>query len=430
MKYLPYPAYKDSGIPWLGKIPEHWQVKRAKFIIKVIMGQSPPSDSYIFDGNGLPFLQGNAEFGQLNPSPKIYCEISRKIVKKNDILISVRAPVGALNVADQNYGIGRGLCGLRPSGKFLNRSYMWYSLHHVKIQLNLNSTGSTYDAVSTDDISNLIFMIPNLEEQKEIANFLDGETGKIDALVEKKERQIELLQEKRSALISRAVTRGLDPHVPLKDAGIPWLGKIPEHWQVMHFKYILKEPLKYGANEIAELDDPLLPRYIRITDINDNGTLKKGSEKYLSEEIAKNYILENDDLLFARSGATVGKSFLYKSKLGRAAFAGYLIRARINTEIVNPNYVFYFCFSRSYWNWLSSNFIQATIQNVSAEKYANLILPIPNYNEQITIIDFLDGETGKIDALVEKIKKSIELLKERRAALISAAVTGKIRVYS
>jgi restriction endonuclease S subunit len=193
-------------------------------------------------------------------------------------------------------------------------------------------------------------------------------------------------------------------------------------------KFVVSEPLKYGANEAAELDDPEMPRYIRITDVDEDGRLRDETFKSIPEEIARPYLLKEGDLLLARSGATVGKSFYYEPSWGRAAYAGYLIRARFDPTKTMPRFVNYFTNSYQYWQWLNSSFIQATIQNVSAEKYSNLLISLPSYPEQRAIAAFLDRETAQIDAMIEKVRQSIDLLREYRTALISAAVTGKIDV--
>jgi type I restriction enzyme S subunit len=213
------------------------------------------------------------------------------------------------------------------------------------------------------------------------------------------------------------------PYPAYKNSGVEWLGEIPAHWEVMRLKFIANEPLKYGANESADLDDPHLPRYIRITDIGEDGSLRNDTYKSLPEEIAEPFLLKSGDLLFARSGATVGKSILYQESWGKACYAGYLIRLRINPRISNPHFISYFVTSTAYQNWLSSVFIQATIQNVSAEKYANLYVTVPSLAEQRSIADFLDRETAKINTLITKKERLIELLQEKRAALISHTVT-------
>ena len=160
-----YPEYKESGVDWIGEIPVHLEVKRLKYIADLNMGQSPPSEEYNSDQLGTPFLQGNAEFGPHHPTPKIYCPTAKKHASPGDILVSVRAPVGALNTADREYGIGRGLCAIRSRMNQLERRYAKYLLEVVRTELHVVATGSTYDAVTVDEVSNLTCVVPPLSEQ-------------------------------------------------------------------------------------------------------------------------------------------------------------------------------------------------------------------------------------------------------------------------
>ncbi|MFN0118970.1 MAG: restriction endonuclease subunit S [Blastocatellia bacterium] len=208
-----------------------------------------------------------------------------------------------------------------------------------------------------------------------------------------------------------------------KASGVEWLGDVPVHWEVIRLRRVLAASLQYGANESAELDDPDLPRYVRITDVHENGSLRDETFRSLPTAVAAPYLLDDGDLLFARSGATSGKTFLYQSSWGVCAYAGYLIRARMNTRKAFPAFIKYFTTSTNYWQWLSSIFIQSTIQNVSAEKYADLSLSLPPLDEQKAIAAFLDRETGRIDRLVAKKQQLIERLKEKRTALVSRTVT-------
>ena len=196
-----------------------------------------------------------------------------------------------------------------------------------------------------------------------------------------------------------------------KPSNIDWLGEIPEHWKVIPLKYLLCEKLKYGANELAIDEDETQPRFVRITDISDDGTLRPDTFKSIDIQIAKEYLLAENDLLFARSGATVGKTFLYQKSWGVTAFAGYLIRARFSLHKANSKFIFFCTRSSFYWQWIKAATIQATIQNVSAEKYASFCFPLPPLSEQQEIVDFLDRETAKIDSLIEKEKQIIEKMK-------------------
>ncbi|WGE50185.1 restriction endonuclease subunit S [Actinobacillus equuli subsp. haemolyticus] len=209
-----------------------------------------------------------------------------------------------------------------------------------------------------------------------------------------------------------------------KQSGVQWLGEVPEHWEVKRLKFMLSEKLKYGANETAESDDQEQPRYIRITDIDEQGNLKPETFKSLELEKAKEYLLNTNDILLARSGATVGKSYIYKENLPNlACYAGYLIRARLEQDKFNAFFVNYFFQSSCYWDWIKSVNIQATIQNVSAEKYNDLALSVPSYEEQTAIADFLDNKLGEIDLLIGKQQTLLEKLAEQRTATITTTVT-------
>lgn len=209
-----------------------------------------------------------------------------------------------------------------------------------------------------------------------------------------------------------------------KDSGVQWLGEIPSHWAVKRLKFLLSEKLKYGANESAESEDKDQPRYIRITDIDESGNLREDTFKSLELEKAQEYLLDDLDILLARSGATVGKSYLHKKdKVGVACYAGYLIRARFNQENYDPKFINLFLQSKAYWSWIESVNIQATIQNVSAEKYNDFALSIPSLEEQNIIADFLDKRLAQVDALIAKQETLLEKLAEQREALISHAVT-------
>ena len=208
-----------------------------------------------------------------------------------------------------------------------------------------------------------------------------------------------------------------------KDSGVQWLGEIPGHWECTSLGRVLYEKLQYGASESGDLEytnDSM--RYIRITDITLDGKLKKDCCKYLSSEIGKNYPVRKGDVLLARSGATVGKAFIYNED-NEACYAGYLIKASIQQDIVFPTFFFYFTQTSQYDEWKNRIFIQATIQNISAEKYTRMKLCIPPLSEQHSIVSFLDAKCGKIDEWVTKKQKEVEHLQELKQRVIADAVT-------
>jgi len=270
--------------------------------------------------------------------------------------------------------------------------------------------------------------IPSNSEQHRIAAYLDKTCTSIDKAIEFKQKQLEILDALGKSIVHKAVTRGLDDSVDLKDSGVEWIGRIPKHWGVEKLKRLLSQPLMYGTNEAAELDDIEYPRYIRITDFGDNGTLKPESFKSLPPDKAEGYYLEEGDLLFARSGATVGKSFLFNHYKGLACFAGYLIKARTNKIKLLPQYLYYFTKSPAYFTWKNVIFTQATIQNISATKYAYLPVSVPSIDEQQLIIQHLDKKMKSLDNMQSNLSTQISTLEQYRKSLIHECVTGKLRV--
>ena len=212
----------------------------------------------------------------------------------------------------------------------------------------------------------------------------------------------------------------------MKDSGVPWIGEIEHEFQVCRLKYLLSEPLMYGANDSGIPYNISLPRYIRITDITMDGKLKESGKLSLSEETAKGFILKDGDILFARSGATVGKAFLYKEQYGLSAFAGYLIRARVR-EGISPEYLFYYTQSSAYDEWKKQIFIQSTIQNIGADRYNQLPVTIPDLKSQRRIVSCLNTQCARIDAVIEKTRASIEEYKKLKQSVITQAVTKGIR---
>lgn len=403
MKSKSYPKYKPSGAEWLGDVPAHWDVERLKYSSITIMGQSPNSDDYSDDSDFVPFLQGNADFTKRYPLPRIFCETANKIVPPGSLLISVRAPVGALNEADQKYGIGRGLCAVIPKSK-VSKEYAWFALQITKEELNTLATGSTYDAVSADDVGNMTFPLPPLPEQQSIAIFLDRETGRIDTLIDKKQRLVELLKEKRTALISRAVTRGLNPGVRMKDSGVEWLGDVPAHWEVKKLKWIYRN-LGSGDGISPDEIEPsgTYPVY------GGNGIMGY-TEKFNSN---------SEDIIIGRVGAKCGNIYLVPGTKWISDNA-----LRLAVDRCNKKYLKLLLEERNL-NQLANQNAQPLI---TGSMVGNQFILLPPPPEQQAIAAFLDRETAKIDALVTKVETVIGKLREYRTALISAAVTGKIDV--
>ena len=392
---------------------------RLKYRAHVEMGQSPPSTEYSHSAEeGLPFLQGTADFGPLTPVPRVYCASPTKVAARGDVLFSVRAPVGELNVADQEVGIGRGLCAIRPGTSWVPR-FGWWALHEARHQLNYVSTGSTYEAVATEDVANLLVEYAALDEQRTIADFLDQETGRIDALVAAKERLLGLLTEKRRALITRAVTKGLNPHNPLRDPGIPWLGEIPKDWTARRAAWLFRERDVRG-----EPDLPLLE-----VSINSGVVLREFSDERIESTAAdfNTYkIARQGDIVFnkmrmwqgavgvAPTDGLVSPDYVVAAPTGSLSsqYAGLLFRTEtFSAECAKRSHGIVWDRLRLYW-----------------EGFRDIELPLPPPVAQTEIVAHIAAETAKLDALRAATGRTIALLKERRAALIAAAVTGQMQI--
>ena len=214
----------------------------------------------------------------------------------------------------------------------------------------------------------------------------------------------------------------LKPYPKYKASGIQWIGEIPEGWEVRKLKHICIKYAEYGLNISSDKYQTEGIRFIRTTDIDDYGNLENGGV-YLNRSLCKGYTLNSGDLLISRSG-TIGRTFLFNSKKNdKATYAGYLVRFSINKNKAIPKYIFYFTKTNSFYGWLEIQSIETTIENVNGQKYANLLLTIPPLPDQTTIANFLDKKNAKINSLIEKDKKLIALLKEKRTALINHAVT-------
>jgi type I restriction enzyme S subunit len=286
-----------------------------------------------------------------------------------------------------------------------NLKYLKYMLEYSS-QYHKRADTNGYK-IMNNEMARIKIAFPNLEEQERIANYLDKKVSKIDQVIEDNQNIIELLEEYKENILKNE------------------LEKIET--ETIKLKYLISKSLQYGANSSGVLFENKLPRYIRITDI-ENENLKDKDKLSLNEEEAQNFILEDGDILFARSGGTVGKTFQYFSKYGRCAFAGYLIRARFN-NINLAKYVYNFTKTNYYNNWKDSIFIQSTIQNIGADKYSIFPVIVPKNKNNIKEINkIVESKKIKINEAINYRKQIIEKLEEYKKSLIYEVVTGKVEV--
>lgn len=416
-RYQPYLSYKDSGIEWLGEVPEHWKAKKLKYNLGLqtqkvtISGQivialeniESKSGKYIatesfYQGEDVAFKSGDILFGKLRP-------YLAKVYK-----------------CDSN-GVAFGdLLTYRPIKDF-DSSFAFYSLlsdEFIKI-VDSSTYGTKMPRASSEFINEMILATPSYEEQTAIANFLDIQTTKIDTLIAKQQRMIELLGEKRSALISHTVIKGLDSNVKMKDSGVKWLGDVPEHWEIVQSRRLFAE-----RKERAQEGDEQLTASQKYGIISQQEFMELEGRKVVqvitgSEILKRAY--ENDFVISMRS---FQGGLEWCKRVGSMSSA-YI--ALIPIKHVIPQFFVYLFKSKPYIQALqsTSNLVRDG-QALRFENFSLVDLVIIPDEEQRAIADYLDVQTAKIDTLIAKARQAIELMKERRTALISAAVTGKIDV--
>ncbi len=425
-KYKTYTEYKDSGVEWLGKVPAEWKTLRlGQYFIE--------RREKVSDKDYIPLsVTMKGIVPQLENAAKSDAGDNRKLVRKGDFVINSRSDrKGSSGISLLDGSVSLISIVITPRGLLGAFTHHLLRSYSFQEEFYRFGKGIVADLWSTNysSMKNIIIPIPSFLEQQKIASFLDHETGKIDKLIKEQEELIDLLQEKRQAVISHAVTKGLDPTVPMKDSGVEWLGKIPKHWEMKPLKYLCsfsgggtpsKDNLLYWTNGNVPWVSPKDMKTFWITNTQD-----KITERAINES-STNMIKPGALLIVVRSGI-----------LQR------MIPIAINKVIVTLNQdMKALCFNLLMHTEYAANFILgnqkslllqwskqgATVESIEHEYLANSLFPTPPLSEQKAISEFLNKTTEKIDNLISKAKSAIELLKERRTALISAAVTGKIDV--
>jgi len=418
-----YPAYRDSGVEWLGEVPEGWNMERLKYCATLINEKVDGRESNL-PYTGLENIESWT--GRLIPSEEISTsEGQSNIYEPEDVLFGKLRPYLAKVLSAKEHGICTGeLLVLRP--KDVSQDYLFrYMLARDFISIVDSSTyGAKMPRASWDFIGDLPVLLPTEAEQRAIAAFLDSETGRIDTLIEKKERQIKLLQEKRATLISHAVTKGLDSDVKMKDSGVEWLGEVPEKWELMKFRRVcrLQQGLQIAQSNRFGEKGPNRFEYITVKSIHANDTTN--SKEYI-ENPTRSVICTTDDILLARTGAT-GEVISGQN----GVFHNNFFKIIYDRKIVDKNYLIYYLSNTQIKKHLLLLAGTTTIPDLNHGEFLSTHFISPDIHEQQNIISFLNSETGNIDTLIDKIRQSISKLREYRTALISAAVTGKIDVRS
>ena len=426
-----YEKYKDSGIAWLGEVPEHWSICRLKDEVTFndeVLGDKTDTDYEILyvDISSVSLIEGiiQKELMTFENSPSR----ARRIVKNGDVIVStVRTYLKAITQiqdAEDNLIVSTGFAVLRPKENLFPRFLgYWVQSENMIGAIVSNSVGVSYPAINATDLVRLPIVKLPLKEQTAIAHYLDTKLGEIDALIDKQQTLLEKLAERRTAVITHAVTKGLNPAAPMKNSGVEWLGDVPAHWEMKAIKRVVKEHAGNGFPIELQGNNGDVP-FLKVSDLNKGGKLLED----FANSVTRNIIYE-------MKWNIVPKFSLVTAKIGEALKKNH--RKIISQDsIIDNNCIAFECLGINLdyhyylsliidFDWFENG---GTVPSLSVQKYKNQKICIPSLEEQAAIADYLDQETTKIDRLCETVNQTIGRLKEYRTALITQAVTGKIKV--
>ncbi|MEX0771381.1 MAG: restriction endonuclease subunit S [Balneolaceae bacterium] len=422
-----YPTYKYSGIDWLGEIPANWQLKPLKYVVDIDREKLKDSEDPDLEFEYIDISSVDSG-GNILKREKLSFENApsraRRVVQKGDtILATVRTYLRAITqidyVSELSQICSTGFAVLRPvkiQSRFL---FYWVRSDYFIDEVVSRSVGVSYPAISSSDVGNLSVPILPEDEQKAIATFLDRQTTRIDQLIEKKKRILELLDEQRQAIITRAVTKGFDSDARMKDSGIEWLGDVPEHWDIEKLKYFVQL-----NNREIEVYEEVDMQKVALENI-ESGT----GRLFFSDD---DKAFQGKGNSFAPGDVLFNKLRPYLAKVVCAEFHGVAVGELLvlspDKTALNSRYLYHRMLSEQFIKIVNNSTYGAKMPRANWDFIGNLRIGIPPIDEQKEIVEFLDQQIEKNDYLNEKIQKAIETLNEYRSSLITQAVTGKIDV--
>ena len=425
-----YKKYKSSDIEWIGEIPEHWEVKKTKYCFIYTTGFTPPTgESKYFNDDHIWVTISDINQKFISESyTKLSLEAIQRfkpsLTSKGSLLFSFKLSIGKVAFATTDLYTNEAILSIKPGHNF-NLNLFYYSLSN---QLLMNANENIYGAklLNQELIRNAVIIFPPLPEQTQIANYLDHKTAQIDDLITKKQQLIKLLEEEKTAVINEAVTKGINPNVKLKDSGIEWLGKIPAHWEVKRLKY----KTHINSNKLSEnTDENFQMKYIDIGSVT-YGELKEEAEDLLFKNApsrARRIINDGDTLISTVRTYLKAILFIRSAESNLIASTGFAVITP--QENFHPNYLFYILSSEAILQKITANSVGVSYPAINPTVIGMFNIWFPEKEEQIELVNHIEKETTRIDKTIATTKKMIELLKEYRTALISEAVTGKIKVF-
>ena len=423
MSYAPYPAYKDSGVPWLGKIPEHWKTPKIQHVVRLRSGEAI-TVSDITDSAEYVVYGGNGPRG-----------FTDAYTHDGDFALVGRqgALCGNVHYASGKFWASEHALVANPSRPF---EVKWFGEVLRAMDLNQYSVSAAQPGLSVDNVARLAIPFPPLEEQTAIADFLDKKTAEIDDLISKKEELLRLLAEQRTALITHAVTKGLNPNAPMKPSGINWLGDVPEGWDIRPISTAiqkLESGVSVNAMDVPAEDDQ---QGVLKTSAVYSGSFDPTQNKLIYDPVEAERLacpVRKGELIISRMNTPdlVGAVGIVEDEHPNLFLPDRLWQTRFwNQATANAPFLYYFLNSKLFRAMIASlaSGTSGSMQNITQSDLMKIKIGMPPLSEQDQIVDFLDQALEKLDATRDKTEEAIKKLKEYRTALITNAVTGKIKV--
>jgi type I restriction enzyme, S subunit len=441
MSFPKYEAYKDSEIEWFDVLPSHWNIISLRWVSNIFAGGTPDKKNLDFWTDGsIPWLNsGSVNQGLITePSNFITTDAYRcssaKWIPKGALVIALAGQGKTKGMVAQlaiTATCNQSMAAIVPNEAASARYVYWWLTHNYQNIRNL-AGGDLRDGLNLEMIGSISTPIPPAEEQIQISRFLDRETARIDALIAEQQRLIELLKEKRQAVISHAVTKGIDRTVPMKDSGVEWLGEVPAHWKVSrlaHFTQILTGfPFPSASFSHDDSDVKLLRgANVGITTLRWDDTVYWRLNE--GDDLSK-YLMHTGQIVIGMDRPWIGEGL----RLARVTDKDIPCLLLQRVAAITPNsslhedYLFNLLLSELFKNYVEPDLTGVSVPHISPEQILSFQIPVPTYQEQKLIVEYINNEMAKIVSLIEQSNISVKLLQERRSALISAAVTGKIDV--
>jgi type I restriction enzyme S subunit len=450
MSYAPYPAYKDSGVPWLGQIPEGWEPKKIKYVVNYIgSGKTPRGGAEIYTDDGIMILRSQNVYDDglrlkdvAYVTPEVEALQINTRVRPEDVLLNITgASIGRSSIVPGDLptaNVNQHVCIFRPQKTKIDPKFLhaFFCSSIGKEQVTSNENGTSREGLNFQQAGNLHLVLPPLGKQSAIADFLDNKTAEIDDLIAKKEELLRLLAEQRTALITHAVTKGLNPNAPMKPSGIDWLGDVPEGWEIRPISTAIQK-LESGVS-VNAMDVP--------AEVDQQGVLKTSAVYSGSFDPTQNKLIY-DPVEAERLACPVRKGELIISRMNTPDLVGAvgivedeypnlflpdrLWQTRFwKQATANAPFLYYFLSSKLFRAVIASlaSGTSGSMQNITQSDLMKIKIGMPPLSEQSQIVGHLDQALEKLDATREKTYEAIKKLREYRTALITNAVTGKIKV--